>query len=252
MVKIYKSQFEMNFTELRMHRKSEYRDRGYIPAWFYPKAPFFMRHLLWRRRLNMNSIVLIVGGVRTGKSYMGLKIAEIYCRFLKKYFNVIEQCSFDIIPFLKWSQTETDNIYVLDEVGCNLNPQEWYSVQSKVFRNFTQAQGFRRNVMVLVLPNISFLLKSIRFMVNYVIETRNQGKGYIRKVCMDHSRGKGWLMNIGSIKCSLPTKKTIDFYEQMKKRWNDLHLKLDIDMLSKMNVKKMITVDETGSRYSGF
>lgn len=242
MVKIQKSQFAMEFSRLKMHRKYEYASRGVIPKWFYPKAPFFIRHILWRRNNNMNTIILIVGGVRTGKSYMGLKIAETYCKILEKPFDVNEQCSFDIIPFLKWSQKEMDNIYVLDEVGVNLNPQEWYSQQSRVFRNFTQAQGFRRNVMVLVLPNASFLLKSIRFMINYMIETRHQGKGYIRKVCMDHSRGKGWLMNIGSIKFSLPTKKTVDFYEQMKKKWNDGRLAEDIEWLKRDEEKKKATL----------
>jgi len=234
----YESQFKMDFSSLTSYKQTPYRDKSMIPDWFYPKSPFFIRHLLYRRKMNMNTIILIVGAVRSGKSYMGLKISENYCKWLKKTFDVTKQCSFDILPFLTWSQIETDNIYVLDEVGTSLNPQEWYSVQSKVFRNFTQAQGFRRNVMVLVLPNASFLLKSIRFMCNYVIETRFQGKGFIRKLLMDHTRGKGYFLNIGSIKFNLPTKNTIKKYEKMKKEWNDKMLNEDIEKLKRIEIEK--------------
>ena len=238
MAQVFESQFDMDFSGIKQHRRRKFKSRGDIPDDFHPHTPFFLRHILYRRALNMNSIILIVGAVRTGKSYMALKIAESYCKMLKKKFDVEKQCSFEIIPFLEWSQEETDNIYVLDEVGVSLNPQEWYSIQSKVFRNFTQAQGFRRNVMILVLPNASFLLKAIRFMCNYVIETRYQGTGYIRKLIMNHTRGKGYFLNMGMIKFKKPTAQTVKRYEKMKKIWNDQQLKADIDALLRGEEKK--------------
>ena len=238
------SQFAMEFSAITQHRRKKWKSRGDIPDDFHQDEPFFLRHILYRRKLNMNSIVLIVGAVRTGKSYMALKLAERYCKILGKEFDVTKQCSFDIIPFLKWSQTETDNVYVLDEVGVSLNPQEWYSIQSRIFRNFTQAQGFRRNVMILVLPNASFLLKAIRFMCNYVIETRHQGTGTIRKLIMDHTRGKGYFLNMGTIKFHLPKKKNIKGYETMKKVWNDKMLKEDIEHLLRGEEKKKQEIDE--------
>ena len=231
-------QFLMDFTKFENFMRSEYKGREHIPETFYPKAPFFIRHILWRRSLNMNSIILIVGGVRTGKSYMGLKIAECYCDILAKPFDVNKQCSFEIIPFLKWSQEATDSIFVLDEVGISLSPNEWFTVQSKIFRNFAQAQGFRRNVMILVLPNTAFLLKSIRFMCNYILETKSQGKGFVKKLIMDHTKGKGYIQNLGMIIFSLPRKSTIGPYEIMKKDWNDRMLKEDIEELLRSEEKK--------------
>jgi hypothetical protein len=229
-----KSQFDMDFSAMRFYAKPEFAGRDKIPDYFEPLAPFFLRHLLWRRKLNMNSIILIVGGVRTGKSWTGLKLLETYLRYLHKPFNVNEQVSFDILPFLKWSAEATDSGFMLDEVGVNLNPSEWWTVQSKIFRNFTQTQGFRRNVMILVLPSVAFLLKSIRFMCNYIIETRNQGHAVIRKIVMDHTRGKGYPTNIGSLNVSQPSKEVINAYESMKKVWNDAHLKSDIAEMEKL------------------
>lgn len=234
------NQFAMDFSKFKPHKKYDYKDRSHIPDWFYPnlESQILLRHILYRRHLNMNTILLIVGAVRTGKSYMALKIAETYCKILNLDWDVKKQCSFEIIPFLKWSQRERDNIFVIDEVGVSLNPQEWWTIQNKVFRNFTQAQGFRRNVMVLVLPNVSFLNKSIRFMVNYIIETRGQGKGYVQKLVMNHTRGKGFPMGIGYIKFSLPSKETIEYYESMKKKWNDDRLAEDILELEQFEQKR--------------
>lgn len=238
------SQFAMKFTGLKQRSRYGVRNRATIPKTFYPKAPFLLRHFLYRRYLNMNTILLVVGGVRTGKSYLALKIAEQYCKILKIPFDVTKQCSFDILPFLEWSRGAMDSAFVLDEVGVNLNPQEWYTVQARVFRNFTQAQGFRRNVMILVLPNAKFLLSSIRSMCNYVLETRNQGYARAKKVTINYTKGKAYYLNMGGVKFNLPTKKTIKAYENMKKVWNDNQLNIDIQMLQKSEFDKKRKLNE--------
>jgi hypothetical protein len=179
----------------------------------------------------MNTFILVVGAVRTGKSYFALKFAERYCELKEIPFDVWNQVSFDIRPFLLWSKTSTKGIFILDEVGVNLNPQEWYTIQSKVCRNFVQAQGFRNNILILILPNIAFLLKAIRFMCNYIVQTRNQGCVSVSKIAMDHALGKGFHEYLGNIFFPLPSSKTITDYEKMKKEWNDKHLDQDLDYM---------------------
>ena len=203
-----------------------------IPEDFYPRECLLMRHVLYRQEKNMNVFVLVVGAVRTGKSYFSLSFIERYCKLRKIPFSVKNHVSFDLKPFLIWSQNATDNIYLLEELGTSLNPQEWFTVQSKIMRNFCQTQGFRRNILIMTLPNVAFLLKAIRFMCNYICETGSyQGQVHVNKIKMSHSRGKGWFNYLGTIKFPLPDKKTIDEYETMKKEWNDLHLKEDLNYL---------------------
>jgi hypothetical protein len=214
-----------------------------IPRYFYPHESNIIRFMLWRRQKNMNTILLICGSVRTGKSYDGLVIAEDYCRLSKRPFNVTEQCSFEILPFLKWSKTATDDIYILDEVGNTLNAQDWFEIQSKIMRNFIFAQGFRRNILIIILPNNSSLQKSLRSMVNYIIETVEQGFATWYKQKVRHMTGK--ILNpyyMGTIRFRLPSPETLKGYEGMKKEWNDTELAEDIEHLEGLKERKYYTM----------
>lgn len=256
-----KSQFEVSFTPMELHRRSGIKGKQYIPEWFRKKDPLLFRHIFWRLKMKMNTIILIVGAVRTGKSYLGLKMAEGYIKRMNKRdetgkrikFDVKEQCSFDVLPFLKWSQTATESAYVLDECGITLSAQEWWTIQNRVFASFTQSQGFRRNLMILVLPNISFLNKRVRFLCNYIVETKSQGFGYLRKLVMNHTFGKGYPTMMGGIKWGLPTKRTIEYYENMKKVWNDKILAESVAMLGTVEEKKQakgLSIQSASSPFS--
>lgn len=233
-----RNQFSMSFSPMWQKRNIYLYSKEPIPKDFYPKANSLLKHTLFRQQMNMNVFILVVGAVRSSKSYFALKFAEQFCKLKGIEFDVNKQVSFDVKPFLIWSQTAMDNIFVLDEVGVNLNPQEWYSVQSKIMRNFTQTQGFRRNVLILVLPNVAFLLKSIRFMCNYVCETVKQGVVRVRKIYTNHTMGKSYPLFMGILKFKLPSKKTVKDYEEMKKEWNDKHLKMDLDFLEQIEEDK--------------
>jgi hypothetical protein len=179
----------------------------------------------------MNVFIIVVGSVRSGKSYFALKFAEEYSRVKGESFDVEKQCSFDIKPFLLWSKETTKGIYILEEVSSSLNPTEWFTIQVKIMRNFCFCQGFRTNVLIMTLPNVAFLLKAIRWMSNYVIETQYQGLVSISKVCMNHTKGLGFPEYIGNLRFSMPSEDTVKRYEQMKKEWNDKHLSQDLDYL---------------------
>ncbi len=110
-----------------------------------------------------------------------------------------------------------DGVFVLDEVGVksSLSSMSWYDPLSIAISDYLQTQGYRRNLLILVLPNASFLLKKIRFMMNYVIETKFQGLGYVKKLSMDNIRSKGYYMNMGAIKWKLPKVKIfLSFFDK--------------------------------------
>jgi hypothetical protein len=95
----------------------------------------------------------------------------------------------------------------------------------------------------MVLPNVAFLLKAIRFMCNYIVQTRNQGVVSVSKISMDHALGKGFHEYLGTIFFSLPSSDTIKSYEKMKKEWNDKHLLMDInyiDMLDRPDENQLL------------
>ncbi len=236
-----KSQYHLKPTTLRQNVKWKFRSRGYLPDDFRPKVPMLFRHLLYRFKLNYTTLILIVGQIRTGKSYLAMKIAEKYCKLLNKEFDIEKQLSFDLLPFLEWAKSGVkDSVFILDEVGTkeSLSSLNWYDPLSITVNDFLQTQGFRRNVVILVLPNASFLLKKIRFMMNYVIETKYQGYGYIKRLSMDNIRSKGYYSNMGVIKYKKPKKKTCNIYEEIKLHWNNEKLDRDINNLRGINLKK--------------
>lgn len=243
MVNTENNSFYMNFTPLGANnRRITYKGSLTVPSWFYPYEITLMRFLLYRKKMNMNSIVLICGNVRTGKSFDALVLGENFMKLTGGKFDVRKQCSFEIIPFLKWSQNSVDSVFILDEVGVSLNAQDWYEVQAKIMRNFIQAQGFRRNVLIIVLPSVAFLLKSIRFMINYIMETTEQGRCMWSKVKMDHTRGKAHIYTMGHIRFQLPSKEVVEEYKKMKKEWNDDQLKNDIEQLEAMKEHRYYTL----------
>ena len=224
------NQFSMNFSPFLVTNKIIYRGVR-IPTTFYPNECVLMRHILYRQRKQMNSFIIVVGSVRSGKSYFALKIAEDYSRLKGEEFDVRKQCSFDIKPFLLWSRDTTKGVFILEEVSTSMNPQEWFTIQVKIMRNFVFCQGFRNNVLIMTLPNVAFLLKAVRWMSNYCIETQYQGLVSVSKIRMNHTKGLGFPEYIGNIRFGLPSDKTIKEYEGMKKEWNDKHLQEDLDYI---------------------
>lgn len=237
------NQFAMNFSPFSSQRRITFYSSLKIPRNFHSDKINILRFALWRNKKNMNTIMLICGSVRTGKSYNALRLGEDYTNAQGKEFDVRNQCSFEVLPFLKWSKQATDNLYILDEVGNTLNAQDWYKVQSKIMRNFVYAQGFRRNVLIVVLPNTISFMKSFRSMVNYSIKTKEQGFGTWYKNNVDYLTGK--IMRpyyMGNIKFSLPSENVIKEYEEMKKEWNDTQLKEDIEQIESMKETRYYTM----------
>lgn len=233
------SQFNLEFSKFELHKRSELRGLAHIPPTFHPDEGILFRHLLWRRKLNMNSIILIVGGVRTGKSVAGLKICERYAKLVGKKYDVKKQCGFEPVDYLEWvNDGATDDAYFLDELGASISPQLWFTQQSRIFNTYTQIGGYRLNLLVMATPSISYLLKSVRNLLNYVIEMYSQGRGVVCKVKMIHRYGKGYLPIVGNLKVSLPRKEVLAAYELKKRLWNEERLDKDIKILKADNIKR--------------
>jgi predicted Zn-ribbon and HTH transcriptional regulator len=239
-----KNPFAMTFTGFNTNKRILFQNSMAITKNFYPDEIQLMRFILYRKKINMNTLILICGNVRTGKSYDAMILAQNYARITGKPFKVEESLSFDLMPFLKWSKYSKEGFYILDEVGNTLNAQDWYLIQSKIMRNFIFAQGFRKNILALILPSAMSLNKTIRFMMNYVIETVNQGYAKWYKIYMKHSIGKAHMIPMGGIRFPIESlsKETIQAYELMKKDWNDKELKEDIDYMDGLKETKYWTL----------
>jgi hypothetical protein len=211
-----------------------------IPSWFLPDKTWLIRAVLFRQKLQMNTFLLIVGGVRTGKSYCGLEVIEECSNVLKVPFDVEKQVSFELRPFLEWSKTASYSFFMLDEIGVSLSTSDWWTLQSKIMRNFTQTQGFRGNVLIMTVPNVAFFQKHFRFMCNYGVEIISHGNATVYKIVVKHLIGKASPHFLGTMKIDLPSQAVVDKYTQMKVEWNDRKLKEDLDWLDERNNPEII------------
>lgn len=231
--------FELKFSKFQVNNTQtgniySFRDIA-IPNDFHSNLPFLLRAMLYRNKINMNTFLLEVGNPRTSKSYCALKLAEMYSEKLDMKFDVEQQLTFDDLKkFFKWSQNANNSIFILDETGTTLSPDMFWSVQQRIMRRFVQCQGFRKNVLIWVLPSIVFIQKGFRFMANYALKTLSQGNAEVYKVVVDQLLGKGYPERIETLHYTFPSKETSEKYELMKKEWNDIELKDDIAFLDKM------------------
>lgn len=226
------SEFAMDIAPLfGRQRRITYQGSKTIPDDFFPhlregsKANTLLRQLLWRRKNNMNSFVFCCGRVRSGKSWFALKFQELYAEYSKQEYNVKKQVSFKILPFFDWSKTTTDSSFLLDEIQLSMGAREWFDIQHKLFNRFCDIYGYARNVLFMTCPNISFIDKHLRFLIDYVVHSTHQGWVEWYKVVTQHHLGKSYLPLMGTFRVSKPGKKTTDAYEHMK----DVHNKGNLD-----------------------
>ena len=229
------NQFSMKFTPMGSPQRITSMFGSNIPKWFRPdlfNKNTLLKQILYRRYKGMNTFVLILGNVRSGKSWGGIKFCELY----DPSYDVSKSCSFTIPKFLRWSSENMDSTYLVDEIQLSMGAREWYTLQHRVFNQFCDIQGFRRNCAFFTLPNISYIDKHIRFLINYVMVTITQGLIAWYKVKTLHHLGKAHLEFGGTYRMSKPTKRNTTIYEAMKKKYNDQHLKESLKLLDNMGI----------------
>lgn len=229
--------FETKFSDFKVNAGTInfYKDIS-IPFDFYPNLPYIFRATLYRKKMNMNSFILTVGNPRTSKSFTMMKYAEIMEEMAGRKFDVEKQLTLDDVKkFINWSRNATESIFILDETGTTLSPDLFWSLQQRVMRRFVQTQGFRKNILVWVLPSVVYIQKGFRFMSNYAVQTVRQGQVDVYKIVVNQLIGKGYPEYIESTAFSLPLAETVEKYLVMKEEWNNAELEKDLQFLNELD-----------------
>jgi hypothetical protein len=238
--------FECQFTPL-------YYDNSYgftpvtsisIPKNFMPNEPFLIRAIEYRKTINMNTFIVALGGNRIGKSWNVLSILDELHKKKGLELNIKKQCSFDVLPFLKWSKKAFDSYFMLEEVGVSLSTVEWWDITSIIMRNFTQTQGYRLNTLFLILPNIGFIQKHFRSLGNYTLTTWSRGYATIHKIKTNPLMGKWLPIFVENMFIKKPRLEVLEPYEKMKHEWNEEQLDKDIEYIDLLNQKRKQPYDK--------
>jgi len=226
-----------------------YLPRGYLPRNkrnifhselnFNSNEPLLYQLLQLRKDKNKDSIVVVVGEKRSGKSYFCMKTAEDLANKWGVKFNV-DNVFYEIEDLLKFMYNNTDSMGIVEEAGFFLNAQEWASIENKIVRNMTQTQGFRRNIIFFNLPHFAFLNKTMRLMTNFGIETIGRGKVVVKKVNPNYLEGDGYFTKLETIEFGLPSKELVQKYEEKKKIYNDVWIQQDIEYFQLLSGEKKL------------
>lgn len=191
----------------------------------YSNIPLTFQALEGRKQQNKDTIIVIVGEKRSGKSYGAIKIAEK----LDPNFDVDKQVFFEPRPFVEFMQTKTDSVCILDEISVNYNTRVWFDVQVKIFNQILTTQGFRKNIILMTLPTLHHLDKQALDLCHFLFTTLRVP--YMRCYRLKNSQLKRKTFPIvyEMLALDLASKINLDKYEVMKKDWNDKKLKEDIN-----------------------
>ena len=186
---------------------------------------------------NRNVLIAITGQTGSGKSYMGLRLCELWYLYqFNEIFPVKTHCCFsisEIMKLLSSGELRKGELIILEEGGVLLNSLDFQNKVSKLF-NFV-LQSFRSmNVgLIINLPVLSMLNKSCRLLLHlhlittYIDYLKNitrvkpffhqlnqqTGKIYSKSPIIKY---KGKSITIKRFRFSLPSKELINLYEPKK------------------------------------
>jgi hypothetical protein len=139
-----------------------------------------LKHLAWAPMWveNSNAIFTIVGDPGDGKSWAGLKAAEV----LHPDFD-IGNVAFDIVEFMQLVVDDSigqGEPIILEEASIEASAQDWHSLSNEVFRKVLDTWRHQNRMAIINLPNFQALEKGARRRTDAIIEMQEAKpwKGY--------------------------------------------------------------------------
>ena len=133
---------------------------------------FFQKRLSENRNLN----ILFSGKVGGGKSYASLSASD----FLIKGIFDLNNLTFDIPAFIsRTREGKPGDVITLDEAGISAGSKDSMTKGVKSLSKVIQSTRYLQLCTIFTLPNVNFLDKSIRYMIDIIfdhVEGQRQGE----------------------------------------------------------------------------
>lgn len=139
------------------------------------------RQLVWdlfQKRLaeNRNLVILFTGKVGGGKSYGSLSVADYLTPDLKVGYD-LNSMVYSIEDFIQQVKTlPPGEVIIMDEAGITAGSRDTMTRESKALSKVIQSVRYLKHCSIFSLPNINFLDKNIRLMIDIVFEHVEQQK----------------------------------------------------------------------------
>lgn len=187
---------------------------------------------LFQTRLseNRNLVLLFTGQVGGGKSWGSLSVADYLTPSMKMGFS-LEGLVFDIPSFIKHVRQGTPgDVIILDEAGVAAGSRDSLTKASKSLGKVIQSIRYLQYCTIFSVPNVNFLDRQIRLMVDLVFqhdENMKQGEFWVMipKLTDDgkeveYVRMKKGNNVIGSVFFPSPRPALVQDYEKKRREHN--------------------------------
>jgi len=221
------------------------KDNGWNP-W----RDLFTNMLLARMHTSKNTMIIVIGELRSGKTYFSMNLGEM----LKDYRIIrrfdINHVYFDLEKMMKEIPNYKNDYIILDEAGLQVSPSEWWSMQNRVFNYMSQMWGFRGLICVMTVPHLMMVTEKVKALTDFVVWMMNRKTARIYKMRSNVFTGTIYNKPFYHLTdLPKPSKEIIDAYEKMKKENWDKFLeeslqKLEHDRMKKLGIRQKTTISD--------
>jgi ABC-type dipeptide/oligopeptide/nickel transport system ATPase component len=140
--------------------------------------------------LNRNLLIALVGAPGSGKSYTGLRLAELFDEAFRNAKSIDEIQKIvdsrivthpkDFARVIKEDDTlKPGSVLLMDEAGIQLSYEKWQSLNNVLTSHILQSFRNRHLIVLFTMPNMKFLSIQARRLLHYLIDV--QGIDFRRK-----------------------------------------------------------------------
>ena len=140
--------------------------------------------------------IAIVGPAGVGKTYMAIHLARIIGR---KF--TIKQVIFTRKDYMRLARTlKPKKVIIIEEPTYIASARTWFNAHQQIVVRTLESSRFQNNPIIIPVVNRMLLDKIIReHYINYVIEMRDRGVGYVYRTNHDQWQTKLWRTKISEI-----------------------------------------------------
>lgn len=162
---------------------------------------WFTRLVMGRVNTQNNCLIIIEGETGSGKSCMGLSLAQHFDPYFSTKRIVFSAQEFlDLLP-----NVPNKGWLVWDEVGVWLSHRKWQSEVNFQIMQVIQSFRYKFINVIFCLPSASYMDKVVREMCHFVIRLQRRGVGAAYRICKTPYQGWTFTPFLGTVHSQMPT-----------------------------------------------
>lgn len=216
-----------------------------------------------RLKTKRNFLMAVVGETGSGKSYLGLRLAEKFDR--NGDFNV-DHMVFTAGDFLDCVNKLGNHCFiVVDEAGLMFSHREYATMVNRMLGFILQSFRYKFLNCIFTLPNLGFMDYVGRSLMHCVVRMLDHGYGAVYRVQKDQLGRDIYFPKVGYLRVDLPSEAVVRAYEEKKARVMDERYKAyktelesgmrsfrfasPVDIVNYIRVNKMEDLLKDGDRF---